>query len=82
MEERFRGSAGDDLIDGRGGTDLLEHWDSPAGVIVDLSQNEVTDDGFGNTDQVFNIENVFGTVFDDQLTGNSLSNFLGGAAGE
>ena len=82
IQERFRGSGGDDFIDGRRGIDRLDHLDSPAGIIVDLSQQRVFDDGFGNEDTVLGIENVAGNIFDDQITGSSIANELFGFAGD
>ena len=71
IQERFRGSEGVDFIDGRGGTDRLDFFDSPAGIVVDLSlaTGQVIDDGFGNTETALNIENVAGNVFNDTITG-------------
>ena len=81
LQERFRGSDGADMIDGRGGIDRIDHFDSPAGIVVDLSQNRVFDDGFGNEDMVFNVENVAGNIFDDDITGDGNDNVLFGFAG-
>lgn len=80
--ERLRGSDGADMIDGRGGSDRIEFFDSRSGIVVDLSAERVYDDGFGNIDTVFNIEHVAGYIFDDVITGNDAANTLLGFAGD
>jgi Ca2+-binding RTX toxin-like protein len=82
----IRGSEGDDYIDGRGGLDELNYVDvvtgqATHGVTVDLSQNLVSDDGFGGTDQVYNMERVRGSMFDDTITGDNGDNRLRGEEG-
>lgn len=51
------------------------------GVIVDLSSGSVLNDGFGNSGQVLNVENVSGAGFSDTLIGDSAANELYGLAG-
>ena len=79
---QLRGSAGDDYIDGRGGTDQIAFFGAASGINVNLAANIVSDDGQGGTDQVFNVENVIGNVFDDTITGDGGGNQLLGLAGD
>lgn len=51
------------------------------GVIVDLSSGSVLNDGFGNSGQVLNVENVSGAGFSDTLIGDGAANELYGLAG-
>ncbi len=80
---RLRGSGGNDQIDGGGGIDRIDHFDSPGGIVVDLSAatNQVSDDGFGTSDSVVNVQNVHGSYFDDTITGDSADNELVGYSG-
>lgn len=80
--ERFEGLAGVDIIDGRGGIDLLSHTLSPIGVTIDLTDTTLNDDGFGNRDIFFNIEGVEGSDFGDRLRGDANANVLLGGDGD
>ncbi|MGI9422429.1 MAG: cadherin-like domain-containing protein [Hyphomicrobiaceae bacterium] len=92
--ESFRGQAGNDYIDGRGGTnDRADYRNSPDGIVVDLSvlvastlvptgpDVALIQDGFGFTDEVVNIERIRGSEHDDQITGDSINNRLDGRGG-
>jgi Ca2+-binding RTX toxin-like protein len=82
-DNRFRGSEGSDTIDGGDGIDSVDHNDSPAGVIIDLSlaNDQVINDGFGTTDDLSGIEIVRGSLYDDQITGDTGGNELRGGFG-
>ncbi len=81
-DNRLRGSSGDDLIDGGLGADQIDHNDSSAGITVDLSLNQVIDDGLGGTDTLISIENVRGSSFADTITGDAGANVLLGQEGD
>jgi Ca2+-binding RTX toxin-like protein len=70
------GGDGADDLDGGPGVDLLGNLDASAGMTVDLSTNT---DSHGDTFTGF--ENVFGTFFDDVLTGDDGPNELFGIDG-
>jgi Ca2+-binding RTX toxin-like protein len=86
-QNSFYGLQGDDVFDGRGGIydsikydrDVLHGGNN--GVIVNLA-NGIATDGFGDTDTFSNIEDVFGTAFADQITGDSADNWLEGRDGD
>ncbi|MFO1329537.1 MAG: calcium-binding protein [Rubrivivax sp.] len=79
--EGFDGRAGNDTLDGLGGTDLVSYRASPAAVNVNLATGSATD-GFGGTDTLRNIEWVRGTVTgNDTITGSALANTLEGFEG-
>jgi len=81
--EEFDGRAGDDVIDGVGGTNNQARYAfSPNRVVVDLSANEASEDGRGGSDQLFNIQHIRATDHDDILTGDSASNFFRPGAGD
>jgi len=72
------GGPGDDKIDGAAGIDLADFFDSEEGVTVDLAAGTATGDG---NDTLKNMENVYGSDFDDNITGDSANNDIDGAAG-
>ena len=79
-DDGIHGDAGDDYIDGGTGDDYVYYINAPSGVTLDLSSNEASDDGYGDTDQIYNIENVWDSAYSDSITGNNNSNrFLVGA---
>jgi Ca2+-binding RTX toxin-like protein len=80
--ERLRGSAGNDLIDGGLGFDRIEHFDSPAGIVVDLSAGMTFDDGFGTQDLLMGIEQVGGSEFGDSIRGDAGFNVILGFGGD
>ena len=82
---RFRGLAGNDTIDGGGGTDTADYrrdanYGGNAGITANLLTGTIID-GYGNTDTVTNIENVFGTWSNDVITGDGQFNTLRGEVG-
>jgi Ca2+-binding RTX toxin-like protein len=75
------GGLGADIINGGNGIDAALYTDSATGVTVNLS----TGKGSGGTaqgDTLTSIENLYGSAFDDALTGNSANNNLSGMAGD
>jgi len=74
------GQAGNDTIDGGAGSDLVRYREDPQGVTVNLSTGQARD-GFDGTDTLRNIEQVHGSDFADDLTGNGDANRIFGFAG-
>jgi Ca2+-binding RTX toxin-like protein len=73
------GGADDDILDGGGGaSDIVDFGASPVGVVVDLAAGTATGEG---ADTVLATERVYGTPFDDELSGDALANVLDGRAG-
>ncbi|WP_368669445.1 calcium-binding protein [Roseibium sp. RKSG952] len=81
-DDHIDGGNGSDYLDGGAGTDTLYFLNTDDGIIVDLSAETVSDDGFGNIDTVINFENVYGTDYDDTITGDDGDNVLFGADGD
>lgn len=71
------GGAGSDSLDGGDGFDWLDYAYRTSGVIVDLSTNS----GESGADQVFNFENVRGSLRSDTITGNGSDNVIWGLDG-
>lgn len=79
-DDVLRGDRGADFLYGNPGYDAASYSRDPAGVTVDLAAGRATD-GWGNTDRLFSIEDVFGSSFDDVISGDRKSNFLNGRGG-
>lgn len=75
------GGAGNDYIDGEDDIDTVDYSTSISGIVVELANNIVSDDGFGNVDTIFNVENVIGSAFNDHITGDWANNEISGGAG-
>ncbi len=71
----FIGNAGNDYFDGGDGFDTVSYRRDPNLAIVNLEQNQATD-GFGGTDQLYNIENVIGSTLDDRIIGDAQANTI------
>jgi Ca2+-binding RTX toxin-like protein len=79
----FIGNLGNDLLDGRGGSDTAVYFYNSASegaVTVDLAAGTAEDGG--GLDTLISIENVIGTAFADQLSGTSGDNALYGWLGD
>ncbi|MEL3892203.1 M10 family metallopeptidase C-terminal domain-containing protein, partial [Ferrovibrio sp. MS7] len=78
--DHFNGAAGADYIDGGAGNDTIYYSASLAGVTINLG----TGTGIGGDaqgDTLVSIERVFGSGFDDTLTGSSSGEYLAGDIG-
>ncbi len=74
------GGLGDDRLDGGLGVDLASYETATSGVSVNLTTRAASG-GAGN-DQLFDIEDVLGTAFNDYLVGSSAGNYLYGSGGD
>ena len=74
--ELFEGRAGDDVIDGKGGVDIVRYDFAPGAVNVNLVTG-LAQDGYGTVDALSNIEGAWGSAFDDVLTGGLAANGSG-----
>ena len=80
-DDEIWGSAGADTLDGGAGTDVARYRDAISTVTVNL-ETGTAQDGFGSTDSLIAIENVHGSDFGDNLTGDGGANQLFGFAGQ
>ena len=74
-DDYARPGGGADLVDGRGGFDLVDYVDAPLGVVVDLTAGQAQD-GFGFTDTLLAIEAAAGSPFADILMGDAGANWF------
>ena len=76
----FYADQGDDVIDGKGGADLIFFLSAPGQMVVDLMAGTAT--GMATTvDQLAGIEHVVGGAYADNITGDDKRNFLNGSDG-
>ncbi len=76
------GGAGDDIVKGGAGWDWSSYEDATAGVTVDLNKTSAQNTGGGGTDTLSGVEHLYGTKFNDTLTGDAKDNYLWGDAGD
>jgi Ca2+-binding RTX toxin-like protein len=79
-DDALWGGAGADSLDGGAGTDSAGYQLSAKAVTVDLLAGTGSG-GDAEGDTLVNIEAVYGSIFDDQLTGNNVGNTLRGDFG-
>ena len=78
---RFKGGAGFDQLYGGTGSDTAEYGDAVSAVVVALWNSQASNDGFGAADYLSSIENVFGSAFNDVLSGDNSDNAFRGGGG-
>ncbi len=79
--DTLNGGPGNDALDGGADTDTADYADSDAGVTVSLVANVTGSGGHAQGDTLANLENLIGSIHNDNLTGNNLANNLRGNAG-
>ncbi|NBZ89658.1 beta strand repeat-containing protein [Stagnihabitans tardus] len=75
------GGTGADTLDGDGGTDTASYALSAAGVTIDLRFHNQTSGGEGFGDVLFEIENLEGSAYGDELTAGDTGSVLAGLSG-
>jgi Ca2+-binding RTX toxin-like protein len=76
----LRGGAGADVLSGGNGADTAS-YDQDGAVTVSLAVSGPQNTGGAGIDNLFSIENLIGSAFDDNLTGDGGANALTGLAG-
>jgi Ca2+-binding RTX toxin-like protein len=75
------GGGGNDLLDGGGGINGVDYAAAANGVTVSLAlQGQAQDTGDG-VDTLTNFQNLYGSNFDDHLTGDANDNYIDGQGG-
>ncbi len=77
----FVASPGQDTLDGGDDEDTVAYNQSPEGVQVHLGQRTPATGGWAEGDRLTAIENVIGSVHEDELTGDNQDNVLVGFFG-
>ncbi|MDB2439869.1 M10 family metallopeptidase C-terminal domain-containing protein, partial [Hellea sp.] len=78
--DTLNGGSGADALDGGAGLDRAIYTSATAGVEADLADGGRAGDANGDTYN--NVENLYGSFFDDILIGDSNNNLLVGLAGD
>ncbi len=76
------GGLGSDMIDGGAGADTASYIDSASGVTVSLVSGATNTGGSAAGDVLTNMENLWGSAYNDTLIGNASNNALSGDAGD
>ncbi|MBI4897580.1 MAG: hypothetical protein HY827_04345 [Actinobacteria bacterium] len=79
--DTLTGSAGDNALNGNGGTDTISYANATAGVTVSLATTSAQNTIGAGTDTLTNDEMLTGSNFDDVLTGSSAANVLNAGTG-
>lgn len=80
-DDVLSGGRGVDTLDGGHGRDTADYSDAAAGVTVKLKGGRTSNDGDGASDVLVSIEDLFGSAFNDFLSGDDGANRLDGAGG-
>lgn len=75
----FLAGPGDDTYKGGSGFDTLDYSGAAKAIVLDLSKHTVHGDG---VDQVWGVEAIIGSSFDDYMKGDKGDNVLVGGAGD
>ncbi|MGO4127755.1 calcium-binding protein [Inquilinus sp. YAF38] len=78
--DTLRGGAGGDILNGGAGSDFANYQGSSVAVFIDLANNTVSD-GDAAGDTLIDIENLYGSSFDDTMEGSNARNIIGGEDG-
>ncbi|MES0885398.1 M10 family metallopeptidase C-terminal domain-containing protein [Roseibium sp. SCP14] len=81
-DDHLIGGAGADFLNGGTGNDTAFYDASSAGVTVSLAAGAVGVGGDAQGDTLADVENLYGSLNGDYLTGNALNNTLTGIAGD
>jgi Ca2+-binding RTX toxin-like protein len=79
--DRLVSGAAGDVFHGGDGIDTVDYQKAIAGVTVTLSSDPNTAGTGAGGDQLYEVENVYGSAYSDHLTGNDGNNLLRGQAG-
>jgi Ca2+-binding RTX toxin-like protein len=80
-DDFLEGGAGNDIIGGGAGFDVAAYTEAAAGVTVNLAVASAQNTGGAGVDTLVGIEDLLGSNYGDQLTGNGAGNFLYGGGG-
>jgi uncharacterized delta-60 repeat protein len=73
------GGSGSHTYDGAGGTDYIAYRNAIGPVVANLTTGSAS--WINGSDVLISIENVFGSSYNDTLTGNAANNYMVGASG-
>ncbi|MEN3930501.1 hypothetical protein WJT86_05405 [Microvirga sp. W0021] len=80
--DRLVGGAGNNTLIGGAGTDTADYSLATAGIVIDLGDGTASNNGYGGTDIIVDVENVTGSNYADIIGGSDVNNYLSGGAGD
>jgi Ca2+-binding RTX toxin-like protein len=80
-DNTFDGGLGSNTINGLGGVDTINYADATGAMTVNLSNLGINATGGGRSDSLSNFENIIGSAFNDNLTGDGNANVIEGGIG-
>ncbi len=80
-DDVIQGGVGDDTLDGGTGNDAANYINAPAGVTVSLALGTAQNTVGAGTDVLAGFEYLYGSGFDDTLSGDPGANFISGGNG-
>ena len=81
LSNGFLPGAGNDVVNGKGGSDIVSYFTAPSAVTVDLRITGSQNTGGGGHDTLTSIESLAGSNYDDHLTGDDGPNVFWGYNG-
>lgn len=81
LHPSLRTTPSPDLIDGGMGNDTIALLSQNVGVVADLASGYLAARGSSSRTTLRSVENVFGTPFDDRITGDGRANLIDGFGG-
>jgi Ca2+-binding RTX toxin-like protein len=81
LANKIIAGSGNNVIDGRGGTDTVDYALAASAVTVDLGTRVAQATGGSGTDTLISVENIGGSRFDDRLSGDAGANVISGGLG-
>lgn len=80
-DDALYGGLGNDSLDGGSGSDMVNYYDATAKVTIEPN-GQPTSGQAGETDTIAtNVEKLYGSNYDDTITGSDADNILSGGAG-
>ena len=79
--DTLAGGAGNDLLDGGLGNDTASYEAATGRVVVSLGISNPQDTGAAGFDTLVGVENLIGSAYNDELSGNAGANLLDGKLG-
>jgi Ca2+-binding RTX toxin-like protein len=75
------GGMGNDYLNGEAGVDTVSYMDATSYVTVNLSNTGAQNTVGAGTDTILSVENLYGSLYNDTLTGDANANSIWGDAG-
>ncbi|MGK6306992.1 calcium-binding protein [Variovorax sp. DT-64] len=81
LDNTLYAGAGNNVLDGQGGSDYVSYTYANAAVTVSLAATGAQDTGGSGFDTLWNVESLYGSNYGDVLIGSPIANMLNGGIG-